>query len=56
LRPLSQAERGIIDLLDQSNAVLSGLNWLRWLYVDRRDMGPLARVRHRLDEIAARLK
>ena len=40
-RPLSEADRSLIDLLDDSGQVLGGLNWLRWLYLDRRDMGPL---------------
>jgi homoserine kinase type II len=55
VRPLSIEDCRVIDLLDESNVVLSGLNWLRWLYLDRRDMGPLAPIVRRLDEILARL-
>ncbi len=55
LRPLDDADRRLIDLLDHSGLVLGGLNWLRWLYLDRRDMGPLRPIVKRLDAILARL-
>ena len=54
-RPLSRQDRELIDLLDRANVALSGLNWLRWLYVERRDMGPLPPIVRQLDEIVARL-
>jgi hypothetical protein len=41
--------------LDIANTVLSGLNWLQWLYVDRRDMGPPEPIVRRLEEILTRL-
>lgn len=56
LRPLSAADRQLIDLLDQATLVLSGLNWLTWLYLERRDMGPAAPIAHRLDQILSRLQ
>jgi homoserine kinase type II len=56
LRPLADADRRLIDLLDASNVVLGGQNWLRWLYLDRRDMGPTGPILHRLDEIVQRLE
>ena len=55
IRSLSNSDRGLVHLLDQANAVLSGFNWLQWLYLDRRDMGPLEPILRRLDEILARL-
>jgi len=55
LRPLSRQDRELIDLLDRANVVLSGLNWLRWLYLERRDMGPLPPIVRQLDDIVARL-
>lgn len=55
LRPLADQDRQLIDLLDQSGLVLGGLNWLRWMYLERRDMGPLSPILRRLDEILARL-
>jgi Ser/Thr protein kinase RdoA (MazF antagonist) len=54
-RPLSRQDRELTDLLDRANVALSGLNWLRWLYVERRDMGPLPPIVRQLDEIVARL-
>ena len=56
IRPLSAKDRQLIDLLDESGVVLAGLNWLTWLYVDRRDMGPIAPIIRRLDEILRRLE
>jgi homoserine kinase type II len=55
VRPLSAGDRRLIDLLDIANTVLSGLNWLQWLYVDRRDMGPPEPIVRRLEEILTRL-
>jgi Ser/Thr protein kinase RdoA (MazF antagonist) len=56
VRPLSEEDRSLIDLLDQSGVVLAGLNWLTWLYVDHRDMGPTDPIVRRLDEILLRLE
>ncbi len=56
LRPLTDQDRRVIDLLDECNVVLSGLSWIRWLYLDRRDMGPLSPIVNRLDEIILRLR
>jgi len=54
--PLSETDRQLIDLLDESGIVLGGLNWLEWLYVERRDMGEVAPIVRRLDKIVARLE
>jgi Ser/Thr protein kinase RdoA (MazF antagonist) len=56
LRPLSEPDRRTIDLLDESGVVLGGLNWLKWLYVERRDMGPIDPILRRLKEIGERLE
>jgi hypothetical protein len=56
LRPLSPTDLELIDLLDDSGLVLSGLNWLTWLYLERRDMGPLDPIVERLNGIYQRLK
>jgi Ser/Thr protein kinase RdoA (MazF antagonist) len=56
LAPLSQEDRGLIDLLDDSGLILSALNWLMWLYVERRDMGGDQPIIRRLQELTARLK
>jgi homoserine kinase type II len=55
VRPLSDEDRGRIDLLDASGQVVAAANWLRWLYVERRDMGPSEPIVRRLDEITLRL-
>lgn len=56
LRPLSTADRRLIELLDESGLVLGALNWLLWLYVERRDMGPVEPIVRRLDEMLQRLE
>jgi homoserine kinase type II len=55
LRPLSGDDQRLIDLLDASGQVVAAANWLRWLYVERRDMGPCEPIVRRLDEIIGRL-
>jgi homoserine kinase type II len=55
LRPLTDSDRELIELLDQSGVALGGLNWLQWLYVERREMGPHKPIVRRLDEILGRL-
>jgi Ser/Thr protein kinase RdoA (MazF antagonist) len=55
-RPLSESDRRLIDLLDASGLVLGALNWIRWLYVERREFGDMGRVVCRLDELIARLE
>jgi hypothetical protein len=56
IRPLGQDDRRLIDLLDESGLVIGALNWLIWLYVERRDMGPAEPIIRRLDEILKRLE
>jgi homoserine kinase type II len=56
VRPLSERERQLIDLLDESGLVLAAFNWLNWLYVERRDMGASGPIVRRLDEIIGRLQ
>jgi Ser/Thr protein kinase RdoA (MazF antagonist) len=56
LRPLSETDRQFVDRLDETGLILSAFNWLRWLYVERRDMGESSPIVRRLDEILARLE
>jgi homoserine kinase type II len=56
LRPLSADNRRLIDLLDRSGVIVAAINWLTWLYVERRDMGPPEPIARRLDEILSRLQ
>jgi Ser/Thr protein kinase RdoA (MazF antagonist) len=55
LRLLSETDRQLIDWLDQTGLILGALNWLRWLYLDRRDMGPTTPIARRIDVITRRL-
>jgi homoserine kinase type II len=56
VRPLSDRERQLIELLDESGLVLAAFNWLNWLYVERRDMGASGPIVRRLDEIIGRFQ
>jgi Ser/Thr protein kinase RdoA (MazF antagonist) len=55
LRPLSEADRQIVNVLDESGVILAACNWLTWLYVERRVMGDAAPITRRLSEILQRL-
>jgi Ser/Thr protein kinase RdoA (MazF antagonist) len=55
VRPLAASDVPLIDLLDRSGIVLGGLNWLRWLYLEERAMGPREPILARLDQIMQRL-
>jgi Ser/Thr protein kinase RdoA (MazF antagonist) len=56
LRPLSEADCRLIDVLDESGLVLGALNWLIWLYGERRDMGPVGPIVERIEHILLRLE
>ena len=56
LRPLSDQDRWLIDVLDTSGTLLAGFSWLEWLYLDRRDFADLDVVHQRLDGILVRLQ
>ncbi|MHB8973916.1 MAG: phosphotransferase [Pirellulaceae bacterium] len=53
--PLSPAEHTLIGVLDQSAVLLSGMNWLKWLLLERRQFECRERVLQRLDAIVWRL-
>lgn len=42
-------------ILDAANALLSGLNWIDWLWLERRHFDDLAEVEKRLQTLVARL-
>lgn len=56
VRPLSGSEQRLIDPLDQSGVLLGGLNWIDWLFVERRQFADMERVAQRLRQIVARLE
>jgi len=53
-RPLSAEERRAVTVFDRSTTLLSGMNWLRWIYLEGRVFDDRRRVEARLDEILAR--
>jgi homoserine kinase type II len=53
---LGEHDRQLVEWLDQTGIVLGTLNWLSWLYVERRDMGPIAPIVRRLAELSNRLQ
>ena len=38
LLPLSNNDRQLIHDLDEAGLIIAGINWLNWLYVERREM------------------
>jgi homoserine kinase type II len=56
IRPLSPSERQLIDIFDRSTIVLSGLNWIRWIALERRQFDEPDRVLARMDEILGRMR
>jgi Ser/Thr protein kinase RdoA (MazF antagonist) len=54
IRPLSEAERSLLAVYDQANCLLSGISWLEWIFLDRRQFD-LNRVESRLDSIVSTL-
>ena len=55
LRPLSPTDRELVAAYDKSSVLLSGVNWLQWLYVDGRRFGDPRRVQQRIAEIVGRI-
>ncbi|MDX1944715.1 MAG: phosphotransferase [Pirellulaceae bacterium] len=55
LHAVSDEDRALVELLDESGLVLAGLNWLRWLHIERRQFDNLPAVQGRLRHIIARL-
>ena len=53
-RQLSPVELAMIPALNIANVTFSGVNWVRWLYVDRRDFADMSQVETRLRAIAKR--
>ena len=53
---LSPQEFQLIGILDSSTILLSGLNWLRWIYLENRTFDDKASVVNRLRRITGRLE
>jgi homoserine kinase type II len=55
-RPLSQPERELIPIFDETSVLLSGIHWLNWIYLDGRTFHDPRAVISRLDELLVRLE
>lgn len=55
-RPLSDAERGLLAVFDESSVLLSGVQWVRWIFLDRIEFPDLERVEMRMDQWITRLR
>lgn len=55
LRPLSDAESELVRAFDQSTVLMGGLNWLDWIYRQRRQFEQPTVVLDRVDGILLRL-
>ena len=53
-RPLCVNERALVGAFDQSAVLLSGMNWLSWVYIDRREFEAWDTIIERLDVTRAR--
>ena len=54
--PLSEAERRLAETIDRATVLLSGMNWLKWLFVEQRQFEDPQRVQQRLDAILERTR
>ncbi len=54
IRPLSADELDLLRALNRSEALLSGVNWLKWIFVENRRFADPAAVIKRFDGITAR--
>lgn len=52
--PLSEDERRLVTVFDESGVLLSGMNWLRWIYLEQRRFDDRPAVIARLDELLVR--
>ena len=55
VRPLRAEDNLLIEAYDRSSTLLSGINWIEWICLDRRRFENPQRVLGRLDQILARL-
>jgi Ser/Thr protein kinase RdoA (MazF antagonist) len=55
-RPLEEAERRLVRAFDRSTVLMSGLNWIDWIYRQGRVFVSSDAIPRRLDEILIRLE
>jgi Ser/Thr protein kinase RdoA (MazF antagonist) len=50
LRPLSEDECSLIEVFNETTILLTGMNWLRWIYLEERTFEQGERILARLDD------
>jgi homoserine kinase type II len=55
VRPLDAAEHRLVDVYDHSAALLGGMLWLDWIYLEGRSFESLADVAQKLGRFSERL-
>lgn len=56
VRPLTDSERALVGTFDRSQIMLAGVNWVEWVFVERRTFGDPAAVVERMEHILSRLR
>ena len=56
VRTLSHAERQLVPLLDRTSALLSPMNWVHWLCVERRTFDHPQQISQRVEGFLGRLR
>ncbi len=56
IRPLSGDDRDLCEAYDRSGVLISGINWLQWICVEKRQMGQSAAIFQRVQRIADRME
>ena len=54
--PLAEGESRLVTAYDRGTVLLSGINWIRWIFQDRRHFDDPAEVLARMDEVLRRLE
>lgn len=54
VRPLSAAEWRLVEVLDHSEVLLSGINWLDWVFLEGRQFDQPAKILGRIDRLIQR--
>ncbi len=56
VRKISNDERSLVIAFDLSGVLMSGLNWIEWIYVQGRTFDNREAILERLDDLVARLE
>jgi homoserine kinase type II len=56
VRPISSAERQLVTVFDSSSVLLSGLNWVQWVFLEGRQFEARSTIEARVDGNLARLR